>query len=100
MGAVERGLDVLAQGCRRPIHRVQLHRDFEHLLAVAHVGAARSLDRAGVEGQFGEERLAAAFDGRAPGELVDGIYAAVRAHAGDALGDDVTLVALRARESQ
>ncbi len=40
MGAVERGLDVLAQGCRRPIHRVQLYRDFEYLLAVAHVRRA------------------------------------------------------------
>jgi sigma-B regulation protein RsbU (phosphoserine phosphatase) len=46
--------------------------------------------------QFGERRLEAAFDGRSPQELVDGIYAAVRAHAGDARGDDVTLVALQA----
>jgi sigma-B regulation protein RsbU (phosphoserine phosphatase) len=55
-------------------------------------------EAAGPDGQFGEERLQRSFDGRFPRDLVDGIYAAVRAHGGDARGDDVTLVAMRARE--
>lgn len=55
-------------------------------------------EAAGPGGQFGEQRLQGSFDGRPPQDLVDGIYAAVRAHAGDARGDDVTLVAMRARE--
>jgi sigma-B regulation protein RsbU (phosphoserine phosphatase) len=50
----------------------------------------------GPDGQFGEERLRAALDDRPPGALVEAIYAAVRAHAGDVRADDVTLVALRA----
>ncbi len=56
-------------------------------------------EAAGAGGQFGEERLAAEFTGRSPQDLVDHIYAAVRAHAGDARGDDVTLVAVRRRET-
>jgi serine phosphatase RsbU (regulator of sigma subunit) len=40
------------------------------------------------------------FDGRSPRDLVDGIYAAVRAYAGDARGDDVTLVAMCVREAR
>lgn len=55
-------------------------------------------EAAGPGGQFGEERLEALFDSLPPRELVDGIYAAVRAHAGDARGDDVTLVAMRRQE--
>lgn len=55
-------------------------------------------EAAGGDGQFGEARLATSFDNRAPRDLVDGIYAAVRTHAGEARGDDVTLVAMRAGE--
>ena len=55
-------------------------------------------EAAGPDGQFGEQRLQGSFDARSPQDLVDGIYAAVRAHAGDARGDDVTLVAMQARE--
>ena len=53
-------------------------------------------EAAGRGEQFGETRLRMAFDDRSPRDLVDGIYAAVRAHAGDARGDDVTLVVVRA----
>jgi serine phosphatase RsbU (regulator of sigma subunit) len=53
-------------------------------------------EAAGADGQFGEERLRAAIGDMPAGELVDAVYAAVRAYAGDARGDDVTLVALRA----
>ena len=57
-------------------------------------------EAAGPDGQFGEQRLQHLFDGRSPHDLVGTIYAAVRAHAGDARGDDITLVAMRARESR
>jgi serine phosphatase RsbU (regulator of sigma subunit) len=57
-------------------------------------------EAAGPDGQFGEQRLQRLFDGRSPHDLVGTVYAAVRAHAGDARGDDITLVAMRARESR
>jgi serine phosphatase RsbU (regulator of sigma subunit) len=57
-------------------------------------------EAAGADGQFGEERLRAALGDMPAGELVDAVYAAVRAYAGDARGDDVTLVALRAEPAQ
>jgi serine phosphatase RsbU (regulator of sigma subunit) len=57
-------------------------------------------EAAGPDGQFGEQRLQRLFDGRSPRDLVDGIYAAVRAYAGDARGDDVTLVAMCVREAR
>jgi sigma-B regulation protein RsbU (phosphoserine phosphatase) len=77
---------------------------FEH--GVTHLAAGDAVllytdgvtEAAGPDGQFGEQRLQSSFDARSPQDLVDGIYAAVRAHAGDARGDDVTLVAMQARE--
>jgi sigma-B regulation protein RsbU (phosphoserine phosphatase) len=48
--------------------------------------------------QFGDERLGAVFDGRAPAELTMAVLGAVRAHAGGVgQSDDVTLVVLRAK---
>lgn len=54
----------------------------------------------GPDGQFGEERLRAALDDSPPAALVEAIYAAVLAHAGDVRADDVTLVALRAEAAR
>ncbi|HVC88589.1 MAG TPA: PP2C family protein-serine/threonine phosphatase [Gaiellaceae bacterium] len=46
--------------------------------------------------QFGERRLQAEIGSEAPGQLVDSIFASVRAHAGGARqSDDITLVAVQ-----